>query len=188
MQTKIMNLAYKMEIETRQLPHREKKCSYTLLSQLFTGHGSGLEIYVDMEKINQLIFLQQRIFLFCFVFFKHRFQIKRSPCHWTGTSKRRAWFSIPAHQGRSESSPSVSFKLHWVNKSRTQKGRGIPALLFQNWYLGLSWRYLRFSHEVTSDAWQATGISCPEARYSFCSSVSKINFLPLGRLETIVVS
>lgn len=50
MQTKIMNLAYKMEIETRQLPHREKKSSYTLLSQLFSGHGSGLEIYVYMEK------------------------------------------------------------------------------------------------------------------------------------------
>lgn len=64
-----MNLAYKMEIETRQLPHREKKSSYTLLSQLFSGHGSGLEIYVYMEKINQLIFLQQRGVLFFFVLF-----------------------------------------------------------------------------------------------------------------------
>lgn len=122
-------------------------------------HGSWLRIRnICRYGKNKSAHIPPAEFVVFFFFFKHRFQIKRSPCHWTGTSKRRAWFSIPAHQGRSESSPSVSFKLHWVNKSRTQKGRGIPALLFQNWYLGLSWRYLRFSHEVTSDAWQATGI------------------------------
>lgn len=78
MQIKIMNLAYKMEIETRQLPHREKKCSYTLLSQLFTGHGSGLEIYVDMEKISQLIFLQQSL-LFFFFFLSTGFKSRDHP-------------------------------------------------------------------------------------------------------------
>lgn len=149
-----------------------------------------IKIYTYIQKNKSAHIPPEEKFLFVclFWFFKYRFWIKRSPYHWTGTPKLRAWFSAPAHQGQPESSPAASFRSHWVNKSRTQRSRGIPALLFQNWHLGLSWRYLRFSHKVTSGAWQATGISCLEARYSFCSSVSKISFLPLGRLETIMVS